>query len=69
MNIITKKNDKTNVIAFDIEATCSHPEFEKYFRLRESNEKISPERWEARFDADLCKHFEIAYSLLKKEDN
>lgn len=39
MNIITKKNDKTNVIAFDIEATCSHPEFEKYFRLRESNEK------------------------------
>ena len=66
--ILSKVKGNTHVINFDLEETCNVPEFETYYRLRESNPKIEPNKWHQKFDKDLCLHFEIAYSLLKEEE-
>ena len=66
--ILSKVNGHTHVIDFDLEATCNLPDFEKYYRLRESNPKIELKKWHNKFDKDTCLHFEIAYSLLKEEE-
>ena len=69
MKIITKENGHTHVLKFNLEATCKVPEFERYYRLRESNPKISAKKWEDKFDKDMLIHFELAYSSLKEVDN
>ena len=69
MKIVTKKNGHTHILKFNLEETCKVPEFEHYYRLRESNPKISAKKWESKFGKDMCIHFELAYSALKEVDN
>tara|TARA_A100000172_G_scaffold71741_1_gene52499 strand:+ start:302 stop:529 length:228 start_codon:yes stop_codon:yes gene_type:complete len=64
--ILSRVGEHTNVVEFDLEATCKVPEFETYFRMRESNPKIAPTKWHDRFGEDMCLHFELAYSSLKE---
>ena len=67
-NFIYKKGKHTHIVDFDLEETTKMPEFETYFRLRESNPKIDSTKWHTKFGSELCLHFEIAYSMLKEED-
>ena len=64
-----EKNGIKQIVNFDLESTCNMPEFETYYRLRESNPKISKEKWHKKFDKDLCLHLELAYGILKEEEN
>ena len=68
-NIIAKDKNGTQIHAFDLETTCNMKEFETYYRLRESNQKIDPKKWHHEFGKDLCFHLEMAYSLLKEEES
>ena len=68
ITLTTIDNGKKHIVNFDLEATCELPEFETYYRLRESNPKISKEKWHKKFDKDLCVHLELAYAILKQEE-
>lgn len=70
MNIQLKYFDKghTYITNFDLEATCNVPEFETYYRLRDKNPKIQKDKWYKKFGKDFCQHFELAYAILKEEE-
>jgi len=66
---IYKKKGHTYIVDFDLQKTVDLPEFEQYYRLRESNPKVAPKKWFKKFGEDMCQHLEIAYSVLSELEN